>query len=421
MKSPLIVLELDAIDTLRLMAPTPIQSENYEYRWLLNDIPVSGTDDFSVLVPPEAEGDLTFQVLRDNVVCRELGPINVTNNLEVQVDLINFNCDFVQSTTDVQLSTANGEIVTTSQGVLSTDMITGIPTNNTITLTVENLSGCISNQTLVLPQCGCPDIASPTLSDTDVAVCDPLSIPEINASIPQFADEIYWYDSPISDIPIFIGNTFIPIINTESETTYFAEAINTISSCRSGSRTPITFRIIPSNLEELQVKVSNNQIALIKNNQVNVLALLSDGIAEENIEYRLSNGSEWQEDGTFSNLESGLYTAYARSTADCAIEISSSPFLIVNYPAYMTPNADNQNDTWQIFGLNPLEFGSTTIVSIYDRYGKLLKSLEINEPGWDGTYNNEKMPDADYWFTASYTEPISGQIFEFKGHFSLLR
>jgi gliding motility-associated-like protein len=38
-------------------------------------------------------------------------------------------------------------------------------------------------------------------------------------------------------------------------------------------------------------------------------------------------------------------------------------------------------------------------ISIFDRYGKLLKQISSTGAGWDGTYNGYLMPSDDYWFT----------------------
>jgi gliding motility-associated-like protein len=38
---------------------------------------------------------------------------------------------------------------------------------------------------------------------------------------------------------------------------------------------------------------------------------------------------------------------------------------------------------------------------MFSIYGKLLKQLYPNGPGWDGTYNGQPMPADDYWFYIS--------------------
>ncbi|MDE0967330.1 MAG: T9SS type B sorting domain-containing protein, partial [Flavobacteriaceae bacterium] len=61
---------------------------------------------------------------------------------------------------------------------------------------------------------------------------------------------------------------------------------------------------------------------------------------------------------------------------------------------------------------------------IYDRFGKLLKQINPNSPGWNGTFNGENMPADDYWFTIRL-DVVFGEdesvIKEFSVHFSLIR
>ena len=82
----------------------------------------------------------------------------------------------------------------------------------------------------------------------------------------------------------------------------------------------------------------------------------------------------------------------------------------------MTPNADGDFDTWHIAGIETLP---GTTVFIFNRYGKLLKELSHNTPGWDGTYNGNNMPAGDYWYLADIRQ--NGNSFEVKGHFALRR
>jgi gliding motility-associated-like protein len=90
--------------------------------------------------------------------------------------------------------------------------------------------------------------------------------------------------------------------------------------------------------------------------------------------------------------------------------------LVIDIPKHMTPNNDGQFDTWHIIGVETLP---GTIIHIFDRYGKLVKQLSSNTPGWDGTYNGNKMPASDYWFVAEVRQ--GGIAFEVKGHFTIRR
>ena len=86
---------------------------------------------------------------------------------------------------------------------------------------------------------------------------------------------------------------------------------------------------------------------------------------------------------------------------------------MVNYPKFFTPNDDGYNDFWQIKGI---ENFPNSRIAIYDRYGKLLKTLTSKDPGWDGFYNNKKMPSNTYWFKAIMDEENI-----FSGYFALKR
>ena len=59
-------------------------------------------------------------------------------------------------------------------------------------------------------------------------------------------------------------------------------------------------------------------------------------------------------------------------------------------------------------------------ISIFDRYGKLLKQLSTTGKGWDGTYNGYLLPSTDYWFKIEFPN-LKSEWKEFKSHFSLKR
>lgn len=129
-----------------------------------------------------------------------------------------------------------------------------------------------------------------------------------------------------------------------------------------------------------------------------------------NFEYSI-DGENFQDSNYFSNLEEETYTAYVRDKKGCGTD--SKNITMVNYPKFFTPNDDGYNDFWQIKGV--INFPNSRI-EIYDRYGKLLKTLTSKDPGWDGFYNNKKMPSNTYWFKAIMDEENI-----FSGYFALKR
>lgn len=130
--------------------------------------------------------------------------------------------------------------------------------------------------------------------------------------------------------------------------------------------------------------------------------------------YQLDNGT-FQVSNVFENVSSGIHSITVKDVNGCS-ELTDNNVLVIGYPKFFTPNGDSYNDTWNIVGLKD-QLNSR--IYIFDRYGKLLKDISPNGPGWDGNYTGHPMPATDYWFTVEYTE--QGITKKFKSHFSLKR
>ncbi|GAA4884668.1 hypothetical protein GCM10023311_03910 [Flaviramulus aquimarinus] len=99
----------------------------------------------------------------------------------------------------------------------------------------------------------------------------------------------------------------------------------------------------------------------------------------------------------------------------CSEEIFTTEIVAVNRhlpPKFFTPNNDMRNDYWIV----PNTSNQVLHISIYNRYGKLLKQIGNISAGWDGTFNGSLMPNDEYWYLITYR---NGKIL--KGHFSLIR
>ena len=125
------------------------------------------------------------------------------------------------------------------------------------------------------------------------------------------------------------------------------------------------------------------------------------------------DGVNYQDTPFFYNLEAGEYTVYVQDKKGCGITFET--FYILDYPKYFTPNNDGFNDTWFINNLEKRGLENSTI-TIFDRYGKLLKQLTGFGDGWNGTFNGETLPSSDYWFEIQLSSGKS-----VKGHFTLKR
>jgi gliding motility-associated-like protein len=128
-------------------------------------------------------------------------------------------------------------------------------------------------------------------------------------------------------------------------------------------------------------------------------------------EFSIDN-SYFQDNPQFEGVAAGTYIAYARDKNGCGI---STPFVfyVLDYPRYFTPNGDGYNDNWNIENLDLLP---KSTITIFNRYGKLLKEISPTSVGWNGTFNGRLLAADDYWFNLTFED---GKII--KGHFSLKR
>jgi len=152
------------------------------------------------------------------------------------------------------------------------------------------------------------------------------------------------------------------------------------------------------------------------NTRTNSVEIIVDG--DSIYEYSVNN-SDFQDDPVFNNIPVGINTVVVNDKNGCG---TSEPldFLVAGYPRFFTPNNDGTNDIWLVYGIETL---TNPVVSIYDRYGKLLIQLSNTSSGWDGTYMGKPLPSSDYWFKLDFsrTEDTVVVARTIKSHFSLKR
>lgn len=93
--------------------------------------------------------------------------------------------------------------------------------------------------------------------------------------------------------------------------------------------------------------------------------------------------------------ESITYSVTVKTPLGCT---ATSPVRInvverLRFPTAFTPNADGQNDTWQIYGAASFEYIE---VSIYDRWGSVIYHSKGYDQPWDGTFRGERVQPGEY-------------------------
>ena len=280
---------------------------------------------------------------------------------------------------------AIGPLPTTSNnGINGTWFPATIDNTTTTTYTfTPNGGNCVENTSLeiiVLQQ------ITPTFQIDDVCIGE--TIP----SLPNFSQE-------------GIAGTWSPAINNLATTTY------TFTPDPGQCANPTTETIQVNPINTLAITVENTSAPFESNQIVEVTVTGGSG----NYEYQLDGGN-WQASSIFQNVVGCQdHIVRVRDAEGCSNEPESA-VTILSYPKFFTPNGDGFNDFWNIKCLR----NSTGLVSIFDRFGKLLKQFKTTGSGWNGTYNNNLMPTSDYWFLVTYYDE-NGIEKEFSSHFTLRR
>ncbi|SDX27482.1 gliding motility-associated C-terminal domain-containing protein [Lutibacter oricola] len=234
--------------------------------------------------------------------------------------------------------------------------------------------------------------------------CQNLPYVEVDVTNANGIYTYQWFDSSGT----LISTDSNAFISSEGEYTAVATSLE---GCESF---PQTITIVPS----IIATITLDDITVVddtKNNSVTIEAL-NLGIGD--YEFTLDDiDGIYQDDPVFENVVPGIRTIFIRDKNNCgAAQIDVS---VIGYPKFFTPNNDGYNDTWQVLGVNE-NFYATSNILIFDRFGKLITKIDPKGNGWNGVYNGQTLPAADYWFSVELTDKDNNTRIK-KGHFSLVR
>jgi gliding motility-associated-like protein len=172
------------------------------------------------------------------------------------------------------------------------------------------------------------------------------------------------------------------------------------------------------------VKESNIPVLYIENITIqddssnNTITIDTANLGIGAYEFALNNSNgTYQDEPFFENVPAGIHKIYVKDKNGCGFTVLEVS--VIGFPKFFTPNNDGINDTWRIPGANN-DFYPSSNIYIFDRFGKIITSLNPNEKGWDGTLNGKLLPSTDYWYSVELTDQ-QGNIRVKKGHFSLIR
>ncbi|AWH84659.1 hypothetical protein HYN59_05780 [Flavobacterium album] len=301
----------------------------------------------------------------------------------------------------IQLAdTVTGGVWASSDEALATVDANGLVTTieaGTVTITYSMGTVCTASATHTITIYRLPD---PQLRDTYLCVDNETGTPVtgvLNSGLSSAEYDFAWAKGTTP-----LTATTSALIITEPGD-YTVTATNKITGCVGTSTATVGLSSIALGYAEASVDFHYNQVITVH---------ITGGSGD--YEYSL-DGGPYQDENSFTGIYEGEYHITVRDKHGCG-ELELDVYAL-NYPRFFSPNGDGARDHWNIKGLRDQPDAE---IFIFDRYGKLIAGLRPNGPGWDGTYNGERLPATDYWFTVQY-HSANGEGREFKAHFSLLR
>lgn len=323
--------------------------------------------------------------------------------------------------------------------VLTYDLISDLPDNTEIFVTIipYNLGGdaigcseeSFITENLILPPL-CTSLANPLSGDTNVSISTSLTW---SASSNATGYRLFFgANSGATDIinNLDVGDVLSYNFDTDLQdnTTFFVKIIpyNEDGNALGCAEESFSTEIIPPPCTSLRSPLNGDSNVPISSNLIWLPVDQAKG-------YILSIGTVSGGNDIANNLNLGnvlTYNSISNLPENTEIFVNITPYdkggnavgcfeqsftteiLSTVPPSFFTPNNDGQNDRWII----PNSVNKISTVYIFDRYGKLLKELRDIPTGWDGTFNNQRLPNGDYWFKIVY---FDGKILN--GHFSLIR
>ena len=265
---------------------------------------------------------------------------------------------------------------------LQNPTINNVVVNNagSYSVVVTNNNGCINSASLTLSI----NPNTPVTASSNSPICEGDNL-TMNAS----AGSAYSWTGP-NGFTSSIQNPTITNITTASSGLY---SVTVTNACGTGS-------------SNTQVQVGQKPNAAI--------AVTQTVICEGDTVYLTANGGNsyyWYGPNgfnsilsnptvtNFSSANAGAYYLVATNTDNCSdttvVNLALNESTCFFIPSVFTPNNDGTNDTWVIEGM--WQFPNC-VVKVYNRWGQPLFESKGYASPWDGTFEGNECPIADYYY-----------------------
>jgi gliding motility-associated-like protein len=436
---PPVISQLQVVDNTSVQLAYNNQS-NILYRL---EVATNGASSFQLLktsynTTSETVGNLKTE---DNYYCFRLGAFDPCNNTTVYSNIIcssNFDLSVQNNSNNLSWSTntiGSPELrlsQTTPGNIFTTTVTTSPYADTNIQCGTEYCYQLTTNypngsQSISLEKCG-------TAISTDA----PAAIENITLIVGQPGVQIQW--QPVTGFTPDVFSVFRSANNVDDllTTTTALQATDETYDIKTPVCYKISYEDVCGNASPFSAEACPIQLSgrLQKDNAINLTwtpySGWRDGVSSYIVEKYSAEGQLLQTLNAGANLTllddsqdftNQLYTYVVKAVAveGGLPEAASNRITIIKdpnlfYPTAFTPNGDNLNDIFNVFG----QYIVTFEMNIFNRWGELMYSTTELDQGWDGYFKGNPMPEGTYTFVADITDS-AGRTFKRSGSVVLLK
>ena len=154
---------------------------------------------------------------------------------------------------------------------------------------------------------------------------------------------------------------------------------------------------------------------VLEQNNINEITAVATG-GSENYTFHF-DGENNGTDNTYVINRTDTYEVTVTDENGCEVTaFIPIEFIDIEIPNFFTPDGDGLNDFW--VPRNQEAFPQILTI-IFDRYGREVYRMGLNDQGWNGLYQNSELPTGDYWYIIKLNGENDDR--ELVGHFTLYR
>lgn len=255
----------------------------------------------------------------------------------------------------------------------------------TYTVSVSGANGCSQTASVIINEP--PQIIINLSSNSPVCENEVLSFQANN-----LANHTYQWTGPFNFASNTYSNTIDPALVSNSGT-YIVTVTNTITNCTNTATTTLVVNPNPiASFTTLSNEFFENQPIQFFDQSIGSPTITSWNWNMQNgYSYSIPNPIHTFSDTGYFNVQLNVINNFGCAD-ETTLTLYINPVFTFFIPNAFTPNRDFKNEIFTVFGRGIKEF----YMEIFNRWGQLIFETNDLINGWNGYYNNERVPVGVY-------------------------